>query len=291
VGQPRCRDRVARVVSCNDGCSDSPSASVLVQSDTGKPVVGYGHVVWALQLAFAHSKDAPGSRAPTRNHNGATIGAARLGDIHNHEVESTAVWRLRSGPSIPCIYRLKVDFTQRQKKRALSILPEPTMVRGPAAMKDRRRSWGRIGSITKFAAGIVVGASLGCVVAAAAQGSRHDGAFWSKLGNQKKAAYLAGYSDATHSSLGKLDNLRLAAGVFHWKSADKILAQVARGLDISGLPAPALIAYLDKVYSNPRYGDFDVGIAIELAAMRGIDVQPPSSEGRAVTPRTPDPKR
>src|SRR5690242_18191056 len=110
--------------------------------------------------------------------------------------------------------------------------------------------------MSKFAAGVFVGASLGCALAAAAQDSRHDGAFWSKLGNQDKAAYVAGYSDATHSSLGKLENLRLAAGVFHWKGADKILAHVARGLDISGLPAPALIAYLDKVYSNPRYGDF-----------------------------------
>ena len=70
--------------------------------------------------------------------------------------------------------------------------------------------------------------ALGCALAAAAQVSRHDGAFWSRLGNQDKAAYVEGYSDATHSSLDKLDNLRLAAGVFHWKGANKILAQVAR---------------------------------------------------------------
>lgn len=108
-----------------------------------------------------------------------------------------------------------------------------------------------------------MGASFGCALAAAAQVSRHNGAFWSRLGNHDKAAYVAGYSDATHCSLGKLDKLRLAAGVFYWKGADKILAQVARGRDISGLPAPALIAYLDKVYSNPRYGDFDVEVAIE----------------------------
>jgi hypothetical protein len=158
-------------------------------------------------------------------------------------------------------------------------------------IKDQRRSCGRIGSMSKFAAGVFVGASLGCALAAAAQVSRHDGAFWSKLGNQDKAAYLAGYSDATHCSLGKLENLRLAAGVFHWKGADKILVQVARGLDISGLPAPALIAYLDKVYSNPRYGDFDVEVAIELAAMRGIDPQSASSEIPALTPASSDLKR
>jgi hypothetical protein len=145
--------------------------------------------------------------------------------------------------------------------------------------------------MTRFAAGVIVGAGLCGVVAAAAQGSHHDGAFWSRLGNRDKAAYVAGYSDATHSSLGKLDNLRLAAGVFHWRGADKIIAQVARGMDVSGLPIPALIAYLDKVYSNPRYGNFEVGIAIELAAMRGIDARSPSSEVPALTPAGPDLKR
>jgi hypothetical protein len=139
-------------------------------------------------------------------------------------------------------------------------------------------------SVSKLAAGVVVGASLACALAAAAQISQHDGGFWSRLGNQDKAAYVAGYSDATHSSLAKLDNLRRAAGVFHWKDANKILSQVARSLDISGLSAPALILYLDRVYSNPRYGDFDVGIAIELAAMRGIDTQSPPHDDPAVTP-------
>jgi hypothetical protein len=136
----------------------------------------------------------------------------------------------------------------------------------------------------RFGAGVVVGASLGCALAAGAQVSRHDSAFWSRLGNQDRAAYLAGYSDASNCTLSKLDNLRVAAGVFHWKGAGKVLAQVARGLDMSGLSAPVLIAYLDKVYSNPRYGDFDVGNAIELAAMRGIDAQSPASEASAVMP-------
>jgi hypothetical protein len=161
----------------------------------------------------------------------------------------------------------------------------------PVVIKDRRRGWWRTGSMGKFAAGVVVGASLGGALAAAAQVSRHDGAFWSRLGNQDKVAYVAGFSDATNSYLGKLDNLRVAAGAFHWKDANKILTQVARGLDISGLSAPVLIAYLDKVYSNPRYGDFDVGIAIELAAMRGIDAQSPSSELPPLTPASPDLKR
>jgi hypothetical protein len=146
-------------------------------------------------------------------------------------------------------------------------------------------------SMGKFAGGVVVGVSLGCALAAAAQVPRHDGAFWGRLDNQDKAAYVAGYSDATHSSLGKLYNLKLAAGVFHWKGANKILAQVARGLDISGLPAAGLINYLDRVYSDPRYSDFNLETAIELAAMRGIDQQSASSEVPVVTLASPVLKR
>ncbi len=154
-------------------------------------------------------------------------------------------------------------------------------------IKGQHRGWERT---VRFGAGVVVGASLGCALAATAQVSRHDGAFWSRLGNQDRAAYVEGYSDASYCTLGKLDKLRVAAGVFHWKGANKVLAQVARGLDLSGLPAPVLIAYLDKVYSNPRYGDFDVGNAIELAAMSGIDPQSPANEASAVMPATEVPR-
>jgi hypothetical protein len=132
---------------------------------------------------------------------------------------------------------------------------------------------GRIGSTIKFAAGVVVGATLSGVLASAAQLSRHDGAFWNQLANQDKAAYVAGYSDATHTSLGKLDSLKLAAAAFHWKGASKILSQVARELDVSGLGANDLTAYLDSVYANPRYKDFDVAMALQLAAMRGTGTQ------------------
>src|SRR5580692_10748689 len=125
----------------------------------------------------------------------------------------------------------------------------------------------------KFVAGIAVGASLSYAVASAAQVSRHDGTFWGRLGNQDKTAYVMGYSEAMHTSFGKLDSLKVAAGVFHWKGANRILGQIARELDMSGLPADRVVAYLDSVYSNPRYEDFDVATAIELAAMRGADLK------------------
>ena len=130
------------------------------------------------------------------------------------------------------------------------------------------RSRERLGGIGRFAAGVVVGATLSCALAAAAQVARHDGSFWNGLRSQDKAAYVAGYSDAAHTTLGKLDSLKLAAAAFHWKGANKILGQVARELDVSGLDAKDLTAYLDGVYSNPRYKDFDVAMALQLAAMR-----------------------
>ncbi len=142
--------------------------------------------------------------------------------------------------------------------------------------KSQPRISGRISGMVKFAAGVIVGASLSCAVASATQGSNHDGFFWKGLGNQDKTVYVAGYSDAMHTSLGKLDNLKVAAALFHWKGAGKILSQVARGLDMSNLPPERVVAYLNNVYSNPRYSDFDVAMAIQAATMSGIDLKPAS---------------
>lgn len=139
--------------------------------------------------------------------------------------------------------------------------------------KSQSRTSGRLSGMIKFAAGVVAGASLTCAVASATQVINHDGLFWKGLGNQDKTAYVNGYSDAMHTSLGKLDNLKVAASLFHWKGANKILNQLARGLDLSGLPPERVVAYLNNVYSNPRYGDFDVAMAIEAATMRGIDLK------------------
>src|SRR5579862_8144198 len=130
-------------------------------------------------------------------------------------------------------------------------------------------------------------ASLSAALASAALTARHDGAFWKELHKQDKMAYISGYSDAAHASIGKLDQLRVAALLFHWKGANKILDQVRRGLDVSNLPASDLMAYLDTVYSNPRYGDFDVANAIELAIVGGIKPEQP----QAARDSAPNPPR
>jgi hypothetical protein len=145
-------------------------------------------------------------------------------------------------------------------------------------IRSQRRIWDRVGGIGKFAAGVALGASLSCALASAGQDARHDGLFWKGLGNHDKTAYVAGYSDAMHTSLGKLDNLKVAAALLHWKGANKILGQVARGLDLSGLSSNHLVAYLDNVYSNPRYGDFDVPMAIEAATMGGTGLTQASAQ-------------
>ncbi len=117
-----------------------------------------------------------------------------------------------------------------------------------------------------------------------AQAVHHDGNFWKGLSKPDKSAYVDGYSDAAQASLGKLDQLKVAAGLFHWKGADKILAQLAHGLDISALSGEEMVSYLDKIYQNPRYGDFDVSNAIDLAVMRGIDPSLMSHKQSPVAP-------
>jgi hypothetical protein len=148
----------------------------------------------------------------------------------------------------------------------------------------------RMGSVGEFAVGVIVAAALSCALASGAQVSRHDGSFWNRLGKQEKAAYVAGYSDAVRTSLGKLDSLKLAAAAFHWKGAKRVLSQLAREVDVSVLEANDLTAYLDGVYANPRYRDFDVPMAIELAALRGTDLTP-SSGGPPAASTAPDVKR
>ncbi len=152
--------------------------------------------------------------------------------------------------------------------------------------QGQHRGSGRFDGVVRFAAGLVVGASLSCALASAAQIARHDGAFWKKLGSQDKVAYVDGYADAMHTSAGKLDQLKIAAALFHWKGADKILKQAQRGLEVSNLPARDLVAYLDGIYSSSQYGDFDVTNAIELAAMRGIDTQTAAQTAPVPAPDT-----
>lgn len=140
----------------------------------------------------------------------------------------------------------------------------------------RRRASGRIARLVNFVTGVIVGASLVSLAVSATQLSLHDGLFWRRLGSGDKNAYVAGYADAMQTSLSKVDSLKVAAKLFHWKGANKILNRVERGLDLSLLPCGDLVSYLDQVYSNPRYGDLEMTMAIEVGTMRGTELKPSS---------------
>ena len=96
--------------------------------------------------------------------------------------------------------------------------------------KNDRRVSGHPGGVVKFAAGLIVGAKARparwrrpprCPVMMDSSGKG--------LGTPDKTAYVAGYSDAMHSSLGKLDNLRVAAALFHWKGRARFSARSRAG--------------------------------------------------------------
>jgi hypothetical protein len=193
-------------------------------------------------------------------------GSAALGRFSSPSPEPQAGRSL-----LPIVWRLATLLGREVPVAEFNRRPEGN---SPAMDEVLRRR--RLGSVGEFAVGVIIGAALSCVLASAAPVSRHDGSFWNRLGKQEKAAYVAGYSDAARTSLGKLDSLKLAAAAFHWKGAKRVLSQLAREVDVSGLEANDLTAYLDGVYSNPRYRDFHVAIAIELAALRGTDLKPVS---------------
>jgi len=124
----------------------------------------------------------------------------------------------------------------------------------------------------KFILGMVVGslATWGLALAAAT-GFDHNGSFWNKLDASAKNGYVDGYSDAMQVSQGKLENLTVAADLFHWKGAKKIIHQVSRELTLSDLNSSDVVKRLDDLYSNHKYSELDLGSALQLLTMRGSE--------------------
>jgi hypothetical protein len=80
-------------------------------------------------------------------------------------------------------------------------------------------------------------------------------------------------------SVGKLDSLSIAADLFHWKGADKIIRQLARELSTSELGSDEAVHKLDTLYSNPKYSELDLGQALQLLTVKApadevTDTQP-----------------
>jgi hypothetical protein len=127
----------------------------------------------------------------------------------------------------------------------------------------------RARGVANFAAGMIVSAILSCGLGFAAQGSGHNGSYWSGLPQPARITYVEGYTDAMQTSIKKLQSLEVAADLLHWKGSKKILAQVARELNISGRSAEDLMHCVDKIYSDAKYRELELGTAMQLAATRG----------------------
>src|SRR5579859_6596838 len=109
----------------------------------------------------------------------------------------------------------------------------------------------------KFIAGVVVGFVVSCGAGFAAQSFDHNGVFWNKLNNAAKSGYINGYGDAMQVSAGKLDSLSIAADLFHWRGANKIIRQLSSELSTADMTPEQAVKKLDTLYANPKYGELD----------------------------------
>ena len=115
----------------------------------------------------------------------------------------------------------------------------------------------------KFIAGVVLGLMVSWGMGFAAPTVDHDGTFWNKLGTSAKAGYISGYGDAMQVSVGKLGSLTVAADLFHWKGADKIIHQLSHELSMNDTRPEDAISKLDALYANPKYSELDLGQALQ----------------------------
>jgi hypothetical protein len=120
----------------------------------------------------------------------------------------------------------------------------------------------------KFALGVTMGFIASCGLAFAAANYDHNGVFWGRLDGSAKQGYVTGYADAMQVSTGKLDNLTVAAELFHWRGARKIINQLSHELVVSDVQTADVVARLNELYSNRKYSDLDLGSAMQLLTMR-----------------------
>ncbi|HUO06554.1 MAG TPA: hypothetical protein VMU16_15270 [Candidatus Binataceae bacterium] len=127
----------------------------------------------------------------------------------------------------------------------------------------------------KFLSGVVVGFMVSCAVAFAATDANHNGDFWKHLTHSAKSGYVNGYSDAMTVSVAKLDELNVAADMFHWKGARKIIRQLSKQLSMNELTPEQAVQRLDELYSNQKYSELDLGSAIQALTIRASETATP----------------
>ncbi len=119
----------------------------------------------------------------------------------------------------------------------------------------------------KFIAGAVVGFLASWACAFAAPSFNHNGVFWNRMTGDAKTGYVDGYNDAMQVSVGKLDSLTIAADLFHWKGAHKIIHQLGRELSLSDLTTTEAVKRLNALYASSKYSELDLGSALQLLSV------------------------
>ncbi|MDO8434999.1 MAG: hypothetical protein Q7S58_21585 [Candidatus Binatus sp.] len=129
----------------------------------------------------------------------------------------------------------------------------------------------------KFASGVLLGFLASWAVAFASPKANHDGSFWNRLNTAAKDGYVNGYSDAMRVSIGKLDGLNIAADLFHWKGARKIIHQLSGQLSMNDVSSDKAVKQLDELYSNQKYSELDLGQALQLLTIRANEIATPEA--------------
>jgi hypothetical protein len=135
----------------------------------------------------------------------------------------------------------------------------------------------------RFSAGVVLGFLVSWGVGFAAPNFSHNGTFWNNLNTSAKSGYVSGYSDAMEVSAGKLDSLSIAAELFHWKGADKIISQLSSELSTANMSPDQTMHQLDTLYANPKYSELDLGQALQLLAAKTPTASGAAQAGSSTT--------
>jgi len=134
----------------------------------------------------------------------------------------------------------------------------------------------------KFASGVLLGFLASWAVAFASSNVSHDGSFWNRLNNAAKDGYVNGYSDAMRVSVGKLDGLNIAADLFHWKGARKIIHQLSGQLSMGEVSSSKAVRQLDELYSNQKYSELDLGQALQMLTIRANETAVPDALSKSL---------
>ena len=116
--------------------------------------------------------------------------------------------------------------------------------------------------------GAVLGFLSSWAIAFASSDVTHNGSFWNRLNSSAKVGYVSGYRDAMTYSVSKLDGLNVAADLFHWKGARKIIHELSHQLSLNDVTQTQTVKSLDQFYANQEYSELDIGQALQALSVR-----------------------